>query len=66
MVTAARFRDSTQIVLPGDALTGLRSAIDEQFVVTVRRESDTVRIIGSPTEIKRVGRFLSRNGVHVV
>ncbi len=65
MMTAARFRDSTQIVLPGDALVGLRSTIDERFVVTVRQESDLVRIIGSPTEIKQVGQFLSRNGVAV-
>ena len=65
MTTAARFRDSTQIVLPGDALVGLRSTIDERFVVTVRQESDLVRIIGSPTEIKQVGQFLSRNGVVV-
>jgi len=65
MTTAARFRDSTQIVLPGDALVGLRSTIDERFVVTVRQENDLVRIIGSPTEIKQVGQFLSRNGVVV-
>jgi hypothetical protein len=65
MMTAARFRDSTQIVLPGDALVGLRSTIDERFIVTVRQESDLVRIIGSPTEIKQVGQFLSRNGVAV-
>jgi hypothetical protein len=64
-VTATQFRDSTQIVLPGDALVGLRLTIDERFVVTVRQESDLVRIIGSPTEIKQVGQFLSRNSVAV-
>ncbi len=64
-MTATQFRDSTQIVLPGDALVGLRLTIDERFVVTVRQESDLVRIIGSPTEIKQVGQFLSRNSVAV-
>lgn len=64
-MTATQFRDSTQIVLPGDALVGLRLTIDERFVVTVRQESDLVRIIGSPTEIKQVGQFLSRNSVVV-
>jgi len=64
-MTAARFRDSTQIVLPGDALVGLRSTIDERFVVTVRQESNLVRIIGRPTDIKQVSQFLSRNGVVV-
>ncbi|ERH09535.1 MAG: hypothetical protein J07HX64_01293 [halophilic archaeon J07HX64] len=65
MTTATRFRDSTQIVLPGDALVGLRSAIDERFIVTVRQEDNLIRIIGSPSEIKQVGQFLSRNGILV-
>ena len=65
MTTAARLRDSTQILLPGETLTGLRGALAEQFVVTVREEEGQVRIIGSPTEIKRVSAFLARNGVLV-
>lgn len=65
MTTATRFRDSTQIVLPGDALVGLRSTVDERFIVTVRQEDNLIRIIGSPSEIKQVGQFLSRNGILV-
>jgi hypothetical protein len=65
MTTAARLRDSTQILLPDEALAGLRTDLDERFVVTVRQEENRVRIIGSPTEIKRVSAFLARNGVTV-
>lgn len=65
MTTAARLRDSTQILLPDDALAGLLTDLNEQFVVTVRHEEERVRIIGSPTEIKHVSEFLARNGVTV-
>jgi len=65
MTNAARLRDSTQILLPSDALAGLRADLEEQFVVTIRVEEGRVRIIGSPIEIKRVSEFLARNGVTV-
>lgn len=65
MSEVARFRDSTQILLPGDALAGLRTDIEERFTVTVRSEDGSVRIIGSPAEIKCVSDFLARNGVTV-
>jgi hypothetical protein len=65
MSEVARLRDSTQILLPSDALAGLRDDIEEQFTVTVRCEDGSVRIIGSPVEIKSVSNFLARNGVTV-
>ena len=65
MSDAARLRDSTQILLPLGALEGLRSELEERFVVTVRREQRRVRIIGSPVEIKCASEFLARNGVRI-
>lgn len=65
MSDVVRLRDSTEILLPSDALTGLQSDIEERFTVTVRREDGDVRIIGSPVEIKRVNEFLARSGVTV-
>ncbi|WP_436934085.1 VNG_1110C family protein [Halovenus marina] len=65
MTNAARLRDSTQIRLPTDAVSGLRDELEERFVVTVRREGSRVRIIGSPVEIKSVSEFLTRNGITV-
>jgi hypothetical protein len=65
MASAARLRDSTQILLPFGALDGVRDELEEQFLVTVCRENQRVRIIGSPVEIKRVSEFLARNGVAV-
>lgn len=65
MTTAARLRDSTQILLHGEALSGLQSDLEDRFVVTVRREDDEIRIIGSPTEIKGVSEFLARNGINI-
>jgi hypothetical protein len=65
MSTAARFRDSTQIQLPADALETVGADLTEQFTVTVRREDTSVRIIGSPVEIKRASDFLARNGIAV-
>lgn len=65
MTHAARFRDSTQIRLPSDALAGLRAELEEEFVLTVREEGNRVRLIGSPTEIAGASGFLVRNGVHV-
>ncbi|MFC7059242.1 VNG_1110C family protein [Halovenus salina] len=65
MSEAARLRDSTQILLPRDALADLRGEIESEFTVTVRCEKGSVRIIGSPVEIKGVSDFLARNGVTV-
>jgi hypothetical protein len=65
MTDAARFRDSTQILLPRAAVDGLDGALEERFTVTVREEDSRVRIIGSPVEIKDVSDFLARNGITV-
>ena len=65
MTDVARLRDSTQILLPSGALSGIREELEERFVVTVRREERRVRIIGSPVEIKSVSDFLARNGITV-
>lgn len=64
MPDPSRLRDSTQIVLPCEALAGHREEIESRFAVTVfSREGERCRIIGSPTEIKAVGQFLTRHGV---
>ena len=65
MSTASRLRDSTQILLPADAVDGLAESLEERFTVTIRREQSQVRIIGSPVEIKQASAFLARNGVAV-
>jgi hypothetical protein len=65
MTEVARLRDSTQIVLPTGTLDGLREELQDRFVVTVHRESDDVRIIGSPVVIKNVSNFLAHNGIPV-
>jgi len=66
MPSPERLRDSTQIVVPCESLTGLRDDLESEFAVTVvAREESTCRIIGSPTEIKAVGQFLARHGVNV-
>jgi len=61
----ARLRDSTQILLTPAALEGIEAGLRERCTVTIRREGDRVRIIGSPTEIKDASRYLSRNGVTI-
>ncbi|MFC7133373.1 MULTISPECIES: hypothetical protein [Salinibaculum] len=63
MTEVARLRDSTQILLPPGALDGLREELESRFVVTITREADGVRIIGSPVVIKDVSGYLARNGV---
>ena len=64
MPDPATFRDSTQIVVPCDALEGIREALESKFVVTVfSAEGSRCRIIGSPVEIKNVSQFLARHGV---
>ncbi|PSQ33645.1 hypothetical protein BRD09_00165 [Halobacteriales archaeon SW_10_68_16] len=65
MADVARLRDSTQILLPTGALEGLRDDLEERFVVSVCREDERVRIIGSPVEIKSVSEYLARNGIAV-
>ena len=62
---AASLRDSTQILLPSDALDGLRDDLQERFVLTIRQEDSQVRIIGSPVEIKDASDYLTRNGIAV-
>ena len=62
MADASTFRDSTQILLPREALEAVREDLERQFTVTVL-DSDPARIIGSPVEIKSVNEFLVRHGV---
>jgi hypothetical protein len=63
MVDPSSLRDSTQIVLPWEALDGLRCELESEFTVTVHDEGHAARIIGSPVVIKEVNEFLVRNGV---
>jgi hypothetical protein len=65
MTEVTRLRDSTQILLPRGTLAGLREDLEDRFVVTVFREDERVRIIGSPVEIKGASEFLARNGVAI-
>ena len=65
MPDPSTLRDSTQIVLPCDALDGLRPALDERFTLTIVSTDGQCRIIGSPVEIKAVSEFLVRQGVGV-
>jgi len=62
---ADRFRDSTQILLPAAAIEGIREDLEAKFTVSVRRESDRIRIIGSPDQIKAASEFLAMRGVSV-
>ncbi len=63
MPDPSSLRDSTQIVLPREALSGLEAGLDDACTVTVFEEGEHCRIIGSPVEIKRAGEFLARNGI---
>ena len=66
MPDPSRLRDSTQIVLPEEALSGLEDELTEQCTVTIIPEGEGYsRIIGSPVEIKAANEFLSRHGVTV-
>jgi len=63
MPDPAKLRDSTQIILPADAVAGFRAELEEQFVVTLFEQDDLLRIIGSPVEIKAVSEYLTRQGI---
>ena len=65
MANADRFRDSTHILLPREALDGVRGDLEDRFTVSLHREGARVRIIGSPVEIKEASDFLAMNGVSV-
>lgn len=65
MSDPARLRDSTEILLPADALEGLREELEQRFTLTIRQEECRVRIIGSPVEIKSASDFLARNGISI-
>lgn len=65
MPSAAMFRDSTQIVLPSSDMAEIAEIVESRFTVTVVREGDAYRIIGSPVEIKAVGDFLSYRGINL-
>lgn len=66
MPDPSRLRDSTQIVLPCEALAGVRRELETEFTVTVFPNGEAeCRIIGSPVEIKAVSEFLTRQGVPV-
>lgn len=62
MPDPSSLRDSTQIVLPAEALDGIGDELDRRFTVTVVGDN-RCRIIGSPVEIKKVSEFLARKGV---
>jgi len=63
MADPARFRDSTQIVLPPETLEDLGRDLEAEFPVTVAEEGADARIIGSPLVIKDVSDYLARRGV---
>ncbi|WP_459192333.1 VNG_1110C family protein [Halosimplex sp. J119] len=65
MADPARLRDSTEILLPADAVDGLEDDLERRFTLTIREEECRVRIIGSPVEIKDASDFLARNGISV-
>jgi hypothetical protein len=65
MPTPERLRDSTRIVVPCESLAGIRGDPEVDFAITVFATDGACRVIGRPTEIKDVGRFLARHGVNV-
>lgn len=65
MPDPSRLRDSTEIVLPCDALTDVRDDLESEFTVTVFTTDDHCRIIGSPVEIKAASDYLARHGISV-
>jgi hypothetical protein len=65
MPDPSKLRDSTQIVLPTEALDGVRADVEAEFTVTILEDDGVVRIIGSPVVIKNVSEYLARQGVNV-
>ena len=65
MPDPSRFRDSTEIVLPRDALSDVRDDLESEFTVTVYTAGDHCRVIGSPGEIKAASDYLARHGISV-
>ncbi|WP_330632400.1 VNG_1110C family protein [Halocatena halophila] len=65
MINIDSFRDSTQIILPTEALSGLRQELNRRFVLSFVEEETKTRIIGSPTEIREASNWLTRQGVAV-
>ena len=65
MANPARLRDSTEIVLPAGTLEGISRDLESAFSITLSREGSTVRIIGSPVEIKAVSEYLVRHGIRL-
>lgn len=63
MPDPSNLRDSTQIVLPSSTLEGLRSDLEDQFMVTITERDNVARIIGSPVVIKEVSEYLTRQGI---
>jgi hypothetical protein len=66
MPDPAQLRDSTQIVLDCETLSGLEADVEEQFMVSVAPVDDErCRLVGSPVVIRDVSEFLARNGVAI-
>ncbi|WP_327051699.1 VNG_1110C family protein [Halomicrococcus gelatinilyticus] len=66
MPDPATLRDSTQIVVAEDVLEGVREELERNFTVSiVHVDEDTLRIVGSPVEIKDASEFLGRRGVSI-
>ncbi|MFC6732353.1 MULTISPECIES: hypothetical protein [unclassified Haladaptatus] len=66
MSDSARFRDSTQIVLPADVYANVRDSLEAEFTLTATEERPgSVRLIGSPIDIKAASDYLVRQGIPV-
>lgn len=65
MPSPTTLRDSTQIVLRSEVLDGLRADLHAEFTLTIVEREGVSRIVGSPVEIKQVGRFLAHHGVSI-
>jgi hypothetical protein len=65
MPDPGRLRDSTEILLPKEAIEGIKGELEERFTLTIHQENCRVRIIGSPVEIKGASDYLARNGVSI-
>ena len=65
MADPARYRESTEIVLPLAVLEPYEDEIEERFTVTVFEQGESARIIGSPLVIREVHEYLSMQGVNL-